>query len=132
FIGPFSMPPASQIARNIAFSPLVSWYITPLYLHNGYGFFAPDPPGSSAIIRYRVTDKDGKVIEGQFPDLDKQWPRLRYHRYMMLAEQSKLPLRGEPIDLRAQAMLRVFARRLLREYDGTEARLEYVFHDILP
>lgn len=130
FLGPFSIPPTSESIFNLAQSPLLSWYIRPLYLHHGYHFFAPDP-GASSLVRYRVTGKDGKEITGQLPDLERQRPRLRYHRYLMLAEQAKLAIGNEPIEQRVQAMLRVYAQQLLREYDGTEARVEYVIHDML-
>lgn len=130
FLGPFSIPPTSRLVRTLAYSPPMSWYIRPLYLHHGYGFFAPDP-GATFLVRYRVTGKDGKITEGEFPDLDTQWPRLRYHRFMMLADQAKLPIGGETMELRAQAMMRAYARQLLREYDGVEARVEHVRHNLL-
>jgi hypothetical protein len=130
FLGPFSIPPSSRLVEQVAFSPVMSWYIRPLYLHHGYGFFAPDP-GATFLVRYHVTTKDGKEITGVFPDPDKQWPRLRNHRYMMLADQAKLPIFGESMDQRAQAMLRTYARQLLREHDGVQARVEHVSHRML-
>lgn len=131
FITPFSIPPyTSGLVQRLALSNYVTWYIRPLYLNQGYHFFAPDPE-ATYIVRYRVVGADGKEILGQLPDLDKQWPRLRYHRYMMLANQAQLTLRGEPVEQRVRAMLRVYARELLREYEGTEARVEHVVHNIL-
>lgn len=64
-------------------------YLNLLYLNHGYEFFAPDPAGTH-VIGYRVTRPDGSTVEGRFPDLKDQWPRLLYHRYMMLAEQTEM------------------------------------------
>ena len=52
-------------------------------------FSLPDPAGTH-LISYRVTKPDGTAVEGSFPDLDAQWPRLFYHRHMMLAEQTQV------------------------------------------
>ena len=61
-------------------------YYQPLYLDHGYAFFAPNP-GPTHVIDYRVFNDSGDVIkEGRFPWLPDCWPRLRYHRYFMLAE----------------------------------------------
>jgi hypothetical protein len=130
FLGPLSIPPTSQVVENVAFSPGMAWYLGPLYLHHGYAFFAPDP-GESFLVRYRVTTKDGKEITGQFPDLDRQWPRLRYHRFLMLADQARLPIGREEPEPRARAMMRAYARQLLREHDGVEATVEHVRHSLL-
>jgi len=64
-------------------------YLNVLYLNHGYEFFAPDPAGTH-VIDYQVTKSDGGVVKGRFPSLDEQWPRLFYHRHMMLAEQTGL------------------------------------------
>jgi len=65
-----------------------SHYLNLAYLNHGYEFFAPDPSGTH-VIDYQVTQPDGTVVEGRFPDLEQQWPRLLYHRHMMLAEQTQ-------------------------------------------
>lgn len=56
-----------------------------MYLDRGYAFFAPDP-GPSHLIQAGITDPSGTLTEVVFPDLDRQWPRLLYHRHFMLAE----------------------------------------------
>ena len=84
FAAPFSgPPPASMFARVLGdfFQP----YLRGMYLSHGYRFFAPDP-GPSHLVRYEVDTKTGGTIEGKFPDLEQQWPRLLYHRYFMLSE----------------------------------------------
>ena len=65
-------------------------YLNLLYLNHGYEFFAPDPPPGTHLVDYQVTQADGNVVKGRFPSLDEQWPRLRYHRHMMLTEQTQL------------------------------------------
>ena len=64
-------------------------YLNLLYLNHGYEFFAPDPSGTH-VIDYQVTQADGNVVKGRLPSVDEQWPRLFYHRHMMLAEQTQL------------------------------------------
>ena len=55
------------------------------FLNHGYRFFAPNP-GPSHIVRYEVDTADGETVKGQFPDRDKIWPRLLYHRHFMISE----------------------------------------------
>jgi hypothetical protein len=78
-----------------------------LYLDHGYFFFAPNPgPGrliQCDILESRSIAKQDKAIDSVVPDSSafgssvkpvsillpdkkKQWPRLLYHRYLMLAE----------------------------------------------
>ncbi|MEQ8846631.1 hypothetical protein [Botrimarina sp.] len=131
FLAPLSVPPASQLVVDIAQSPAVRWYTDSLYLNHGYHFFGPDPP-INQLVRYRVADQAGQVVaEGQFPSTADQWPRLLYHRHMMLADQAAL---GPP-DLSAQEWLelslKAYARRLLRVHSGDSARVDYVRHQPL-
>jgi hypothetical protein len=61
-------------------------YIDALYLNHGYSFFAPDV-GPSQLVRYKVEFADGREpVEGVFPNLATQQPRLLYHRHFMLSE----------------------------------------------
>jgi hypothetical protein len=62
-------------------------YLNLIYMNHGYEFFAPDPAGTH-LISYQVTKPDGTTVSGLFPDLEAQWPRLFYHRHMMLADQT--------------------------------------------
>jgi len=61
-------------------------YIDVLFLDHGYAFFAPNP-GPSHLIRYSATTADQEPEVQLFPNLERQWPRLMYHRYFMLSEQ---------------------------------------------
>ena len=90
FIAPFAFA-CSTPASSSPFADGLMWvlrpYIDGLYLNHGYAFFAPNP-GASHLVRYRVEYDDGRQpIEGMFPDLKSQRPRLLYHRHFMLAEQ---------------------------------------------
>lgn len=89
------LPPAESVVWQ---RPLVArWlhrtffhdYLNLLYLNHGYEFFAPDPSGTH-VIDFQVTQSDGTVVEGRLPSHEGQWPRLLYHRHMMLAEQTPM------------------------------------------
>ena len=70
---------------NAMFSTL-RWYIDVLYLNHGYAFFAPEPEPSN-LVEYTVEFDDGRSpITETFPDIDRHWPRLLYHRHFMLSE----------------------------------------------
>ena len=61
-------------------------YIAVLFLDHGYFFFAPNP-GPSHLVEYKLEFADGKPsLEGRFPDLATERPRLLYHRHFMLSE----------------------------------------------
>ena len=91
-------------------------YLDIAYLNHGYNFFAPDP-GPSTVIFYRAERSDGETVEGRFPDVRVHWPRLRYHRHFMLAEQLSLNPRGL-----GEAYIRHLADVLDARYVEMEAR----------
>jgi hypothetical protein len=74
-------------------------YIAAVFLDHGYFFFAPNP-GPTHLVDYKVEFADGKPpIEGRFPNLATERPRLLYHRYFMLSEAlhaSFVPADGPP------------------------------------
>jgi len=125
------MDPADiqQIPPGVIQTPLVTRslhrffhdYLNLLYLNHGYEFFAPDPAGTH-VIDYEVTQTDGNVVAGRFPSLDEQWPRLFYHRHMMLAEQTQLM----PGDSATH-----YAQHLANLHQGT-SRVELKVHLLLP
>jgi len=96
-------------------------YLNLTYLNHGYQFFAPDPAGTH-LIRYQVTKPDGGVEKGEFPNLEQQWPRLFYHRHMMLAEQTEMmgPESGQN-----------YADHLASLHGGP-SRMEWLIHQLLP
>jgi hypothetical protein len=74
-------------------------YVSALFLDHGYFFFAPNP-GPSHLVDYKIEFDDGRPpIEGRFPNLATERPRLLYHRYFMLSEAlaaSYAPPEGPP------------------------------------
>ena len=76
------------------FLPRVDWaqrlaspfrhYLQATYLNHGYRFFAPNPEPSH-LIRYEADTPDG-TVEGVWPDRLEHWPRLNYHRHLMISE----------------------------------------------
>lgn len=127
--------------------PAADWfrpYAAALYLDHGYAFFAPDP-GPSHLVEYRLEFDDGRPpVEGRFPDLKQQWPRLWYHRHFMLAEHlnaafvpAEAPPEASPEQLRAwddardryELHVRSIQEHLLDAYDAdrvTLVRLEHL------
>ncbi|HMP06040.1 MAG TPA: hypothetical protein PJ982_06800 [Lacipirellulaceae bacterium] len=100
-----------------------SHYNNLLFLNNGYEFFSPDPVWSH-LIEYTIFDAAGEEIdEGRFPDRRTQWPRLFYHRHMMLAEQS-----GDPEMVGAPDFI---ADWLLERTGGERITLRWVRHHLL-
>ena len=133
-----TLPPA----RSVWQEPVVTrWlraffnhYLNVLYLNHGYEFFAPDPAGTH-VISYRVTQPGGAVVEGRFPDHASQWPRLLYHRHMMLADQSEminnqLVMQAEQTGVRRPFSGQVFAEYLASHYGG-QAQLDLQIHTLL-
>jgi hypothetical protein len=102
-------------------------YLNLIYMNHGYEFFAPDPAGTH-LISWRVTKSDGTTIGGRFPnleaqppDLEAQWPRLLYHRHMMLAAQTQMmgPTSGQH-----------YADHLATLHGGT-SRIDWMIHMLL-
>ena len=89
-----ALPPLSfQASGPLGNSPSVRGLLTPfqgygefLYLDRGYAFFAPDPVPSHLIEGVVVDENGQQLSQHKFPDLEKHWPRLLYHRHFMLAE----------------------------------------------
>ena len=80
--GPIGASPVGEMVMDT-----LQPYIDITFLNHGYAFFAPNP-GPSHLLRARIEFDDGRPpIEETFPNLDRQWPRLLYHRHFMLSEQ---------------------------------------------
>ncbi len=136
---PGYIPPTDNLGRqippaldaNVWQEPIVprtlrGWffrhYLNLMYLNHGYEFFAPDPNGSF-VIRYQARDSGGQEIAGgEFPDIETQWPRLLYHRYMMLAAQVN--------DMGPESG-RHYAQHLLAANGGQSIRMEWIIHKLL-
>jgi hypothetical protein len=117
--------PAQLPVLPIALTKYLHHYANLLYINNGYDFFSPDP-SVSHLIRYEIYNSAGEEIaKGQFPDRREQWPRLFYHRHMMLVEQSNDPAAA------GQGWEAALAEQLLEKYDGDRARLVKFRHHLL-
>ncbi|EKK01696.1 hypothetical protein RBSH_03022 [Rhodopirellula baltica SH28] len=133
------LPPLAFQARGArGLSPSVGTLlsvISPIaqmfYMDRGYAFFAPDP-GPSHLIQ--ASSDAGETVQ-VFPDLDEQWPRLKYHRHFMLAEflndsyQPALPLEvsqliGPELSPEELQTLRLGRKRYERILDSMVRHLE--------
>ena len=133
FFYPLANARSSDTVRNVAQFLPMRLYADALYLNHGHGFFGPDP-GPGFIIEYQVQDADGETIaEGKFPDAERIWPRLRYHRYKMLADQLESPIGDADLARdRKQFRLERYAQQLVRQYNGERATVVEVMHQIVP
>jgi hypothetical protein len=90
FIAPFAFACNSRGSTSPLADPVyraLHPYIAALFLDHGYFFFAPNP-GPSHLVDYKLEFADGKApLEGRFPDLAIERPRLLYHRHFMLSEE---------------------------------------------
>ncbi len=95
FVAPWSgPPPASELSFEVSRLGFRE-YLHAVNINHGYRFFAPEP-GRSHLIRYELQRADGSIVNGTFPDLEEQWPRLLYHRHFMVAEMINQMTMAEP------------------------------------
>lgn len=135
----------SEVSRAV--TRVLDPYIDIMNLRNGYAFFAPEP-GPSHLVRYRIEFDDGRPpLEQTFPDRNRHWPRLLYHRHFMLSEQLNAayvsPVPPEGIDDRGKEAYRkareayvarwnAFERHLLHRYGGDSISMVRVRHEFPP
>jgi hypothetical protein len=123
-LDPRQYPPQRAVVPQ-AISGFFWHYANLLYINNGYDFFSPDPVFSH-LIRYEVFDASNKTVaEGEFPNRLQQWPRLLYHRYMMLVDQSSSPMNAD------KGWENKIADALLAKYNGTRVHLTKIRHHLL-
>ncbi|MFO0790508.1 MAG: hypothetical protein U0805_13720 [Pirellulales bacterium] len=137
FLAAMAIPgPTSPLVNNIAEHPKspVLWYLNALYLNQGHSFFAPEV-GPGHVIHYELFDKNNQPAgSGFLPDKKEHWPRLLYHRHMMLADQIEMmsPEEGKA-DQHRKAYLEAFGRQLLRMNRGAQVvRVRLYAHWPLP
>ncbi len=131
FLAALSLPPSSALVVDIAQGSFMQWYLDALYLNQGHSFFAPEV-GPGHLIRYELFDQSGRPLEqGEWPK--NEWPRLRYHRHFMLADQAGLPGEKEFSDYWQRKYLEAYARHLLRMNENAQAvRVTRIAHWPLP
>jgi hypothetical protein len=128
FMAALCIPASSPLVIDIAQKPPMQWYLDALYMNQGHSFFAPDV-GPSRIVHYELFDQSGRPIgEGDLPSRKDHWPRLRYHRHFMLADQA--PSGDDEFNRRwGQIYLAAYARQLLRANPQAQAvRVRHYSH----
>ncbi len=121
FLAALCVPTSSSLVLRIAQGWPLQWYLDATFMNQGHSFFAPDV-GPGHLIRYQLLDQSGREIEhGDFPSRKEQWPRLLYHRYFMLADQSELPVNDKATrDYWQKRYLEAYGRQLLREHPNAQ------------
>jgi hypothetical protein len=134
FLAALSIPVSSPLVMDLAQHWPMQWYLDALYMNQGHSFFAPDV-GPGHFIEYQVYDQSGREIEkGELPSRKGHWPRLRYHRHFMLADQAGMPSDDKKInDEWQRKYLEAYARHLLRvDENAYTVRVRRVAHWPLP
>ncbi len=134
YLAALSVPASSRLVYRIAQEPPMQWYLDALYLNQGHSFFAPDV-GPGHLIRFELFDQSGRVIEqGEIPNRKEHWPRLRYHRHFMLADQAGIGSDNKEYqDYWQRRYLENYARHLLRiREDVAAARVVRLAHWPIP
>lgn len=141
-IPPLQLATTSSPIMSSPFVDRISWVFRPyddaLFLNHGYAFFAPNP-GSNFLLRARLEFTDGRPAQWvSLPDVERQAPRLMYHRHFMLSEHfhgadpGAIPADASPAARgRWRAMREVFLRReqaiiehLKQKYGASEVTIE--------
>jgi hypothetical protein len=122
FLAAMCVPTSSELVFKIAQHPPMQWYLDALYMNQGHSFFAPDV-GPGHLIRYQLFDQSGREIEkGEFPSRKEHWPRLLYHRYFMLADQSELPFEDKANrDFWSRKYLEAYGDQLLSSHENAQS-----------
>ncbi len=111
--------PTSELA--VALWGVFKPYLLPLYLNQGYGFYAPEPTPSN-LLEFEAELADGRTIQGVVPDPSLK-PRLLYQRNLLLTEHVTLA----PPD-RISAWYKSYARHLCHAHGARSVRLTRVTH----
>jgi hypothetical protein len=121
FLAALCVPTSSELVLNLAQHAPMQWYLDATYMNQGHSFFAPDV-GPGHVIRYQLFDQSNQVIEqGEFPSRKEHWPRLLYHRYFMLADQSELPFEDKPTrDFWTKKYLKAYGGQLLSTHESAQ------------
>ncbi len=128
---PLSVDPGGNSPLIGSAMQAVAWYVGPLNLNHGYRFFGPDPPLVSYLIHYEAELPDGAVIEDTLPDHRKFWPRLFYHRHLMLTSRlqaADLPPEHPLQQMLARPYAESYARHLAWRHQARVVRLYLVQH----
>ena len=121
FLAALCVPTSSPMVLRIAQGWPMQGYLDALFMNQGHSFFAPDV-GPGHLVRYQLLDQNGREIEhNDFPNRKEQWPRLLYHRYFMLADQSELPVSDKAgRDQWQKKYLEAYGRQILRDHPNAQ------------
>ena len=133
FLAALSIPASSPLVMRLSQGWPMQWYLDALYMNQGHSFFAPDV-GPGHVVRYELQYAGGQTTQSELPSRKEQWPRLFYHRHMMLADQSDMPTDDKQMSDRWQRKyLQAYGRHLLRVNESAQAvRLQRIAHWPLP
>ncbi|QDT00208.1 hypothetical protein [Adhaeretor mobilis] len=98
-------------------------YLNLTYLNHGYDFFTPDPSGSYLLGCVAYDESGETIAEEIYPDLKKQWPRLYYHRHLMLAAQG-----GQEF---GPDWSKLYGQHLVKKFGATKVHLSAAYHGLL-
>lgn len=121
-------------------------YVEFFYWDHGYFFFAPNP-GPNHLLEATRSDSDRTSSSRRWPDRQRHWPRLDYHRHFMLAEfyhglavapqpdpqeaqRPDLLARWEADRQRFLAIDRSIRRHLDQQLEGSLYRLDRIEHPL--
>src|SRR6476646_854336 len=122
FMAAMCIPASSPLVTDIAQRPPMQWYLDATYMNQGHSFFAPEV-GPGHMIKFVLYDQNNQIVEqGDFPSRKEHWPRLLYHRYFMLADQSELPFEDKPTrDYWSRKYLEAYGRQLLSTHENAQS-----------
>jgi hypothetical protein len=122
---PMDHPVWQRPALVSALYDALNGYMNLAFINHGYEFFAPDP-APSQLVGITVYDENDEMIDSVvLPDRQKQWPRLFYHRHMMLASQAS------DLNLGRADAYGLYAQHLMRRFNGVRATVERPVHMLL-
>jgi hypothetical protein len=123
-VAPASVPPATSLAQSVW--GYCSGYLQMLYLNHGYHYFAPEPSGAT-LVSYEVTLPDGSVAWNRMPNREL-FPRVRYHRQLVLTEQFGALGRSNPDWQKLAA--KTFAAEIAKQHQANQVSLSQVQHEL--
>lgn len=107
-------------------APLARWfrpYLNLTYLNHGYDFFTPNPTGSFLIGCVAFDDQGNEIAKETYPDIKTQYPRLYYHRHLMLAAQGS-EFRDNWSNL--------YGQHLIKKHNAARVVLTLAYHRVMP
>ena len=100
----------------------MQWYLDALYLNQGIRSLRRKSGPGTSFATSCSTRAAASIEQGELPSRKEHWPRLRYHRHFMLADQAGLPSDDKQFsDYWQRKYLEAYARHLLRVNENAQA-----------